>query len=97
MAIEIKDKHQTSAGEFFSVVIDGTTIKDCKLMDGSKGEFVAGPARLGKDKDGNGNGGRRCTFPTTTSAISRRHCAGTKYQRCLTMEIAYHFNHRRPN
>lgn len=42
----IKDRRQTSAGEFFTVELDnGIEIKDCKVVNGAKGRFVSGPAK----------------------------------------------------
>jgi DNA-binding cell septation regulator SpoVG len=60
--IEVSDRKQVGNMEFFTLTIDGITIKDCKLVSGSKGDFVAGPSvpMLGKDKtlmlDENGKG-----------------------------------------
>ena len=50
--IEVSDRKQVGSMEFFTLTIDGITIKDCKLVSGSKGKFVAGPSvpMLGKDK-----------------------------------------------
>lgn len=60
--IEVSDRKQVGSMEFFTMTIDGITIKDCKLVSGRKGDFVAGPSvpMLGKDKalmlDENGKG-----------------------------------------
>lgn len=57
MSIAIENKRDTSAGEFFDLVIGGVTIYGCQYKSGTsaKGdyEFIATPQRKGKDKDGN--------------------------------------------
>jgi DNA-binding cell septation regulator SpoVG len=47
----ISDKKQVGKIELFTVELpDGTTIQDCKIMDGTKGKWVAGPSRSYQDK-----------------------------------------------
>lgn len=62
--MEIKDKRAAGNTEFFTVVLDcGTEIKDCKVVKGGKGEFIGGPSRKGKDKDGNEKWFSQVYFP----------------------------------
>lgn len=57
MGIEIKNKRDTRAGEYFDVDINGVTVHGCTYKSGTSTrgpyEFIAPPQRKGKDKDGN--------------------------------------------
>lgn len=52
MTIEILDRKQVGKMDMFTVKMEGVEISDCKLMDGSKGQWVAGPSRKFTAKDG---------------------------------------------
>lgn len=38
--------------KYFTVIVNGIVIKDCKLMKGQNGYFVSGPSRSYTDKQG---------------------------------------------
>ena len=38
--------------KYFTVIVNGIVVKDCKLMKGKNGYFVSGPSRSYKDKQG---------------------------------------------
>lgn len=44
MEITLKDVSEKNGKETFSVCTCGIEIKQCKVVDGSKGPFVSGPA-----------------------------------------------------
>lgn len=52
MKLEITNRKQVGTLDFFTVIIGGITVDDCKLMNGSKGPWIAGPsaAMLTKEK-----------------------------------------------
>lgn len=54
MVISVKDVKEYNGKKFFTVSIDGTDIKGCKVVAGQKGDFVSGPAKKiqkdGKDE-----------------------------------------------
>lgn len=41
--ITIKDRKEFNGKETFTVCIDDTEIKNCKVADGAKGPFISGP------------------------------------------------------
>jgi len=50
--IEITNKKKLGNMEVFTVVTGGIEIADCKLMEGQKGQWVAGPSKKFTGKDG---------------------------------------------
>lgn len=62
--MEIINRRQVGNTEFFSIKLDnGIELKDCKIVSGSKGSFVSGPARKGSD----GKWYAHIYFPTDVS------------------------------
>ena len=72
--IEVSDRNTVGNMEFFTLTVSGITIKDCKLVSGGKGQFVAGPSvpMLGKDKtlmlDANGKGNKAAGIRVRTGS-----------------------------
>lgn len=46
---EVTRANQVNDVVFFDVVINGVTIYGCKVVEGSKGDFISFPSHKGKD------------------------------------------------
>lgn len=51
--VTVKNNKQVGSNEMFTVVLpDGSEIHDCKRMTGKNGDWISGPSRSYKDKNG---------------------------------------------